>query len=361
MKNFLVSPILGLVLSSVAYGAVADQSQVPPTQSPVKESDGLSGFVNASFIYWYAKEEGLDVAESAVLGNSGQTLLSNEGTVFQQGFSYDPGFKIGGGVGGDGWSLFTEYTWLRSSNTTSKTAPANDTSASGTGVWNIDDWFLQTTTLGRSPTGTYLSSTCKLGFDIVDLLAGNPIYEKKQVKVDGLVGLRSAWIRQNMNISLTQAAASVGTPFLPNQPIQSLNSSHSWGIGPKLGMTTQFLLPKGFRIEGLFAASLLYTKFSSIKHSEDAVSKISINSSGVVARTDSYSSVRPEMQANLGIGWEFDFDNGSSLDFAASYDFTIFWGQNVMRKMLDEFWVGTNASPGDLYLQGLTIDLRFKF
>jgi len=359
MKKHLMYSLFGMVLSSVAYGAVTDQSRVAPT--PPKEADGYSGFVNASFIYWYAKEDGLDSAESAVLGTSGQTLLANSSTVFQQSFSYDPGFKVGGGVGGDGWNLYTEYTWLRSNHTTSKDAPANDLSISGIGVWNVDDWFLQTTALGRSPTGTYISSNCKLGFDIIDLLAGNPIYEKKSVKVSGLVGLRTAWIRQNMNISLTQSAESVGAAFLPAQPIQSLNSSHSWGIGPKAGLGTQFILPKGFRIEGLLAASLLYTQFSSMKHTEDAVTKLAINSSGITTRMGSYSSVRPVMEMNLGIGWEIEFCSKYSFDLSASYDFTLFWGQNVMRKMLDEYWAGTSAAAGDLYLQGLTIDVSFKF
>ena len=187
------------------------------------------------------------------------------------------------------------------------------------------------------------------------------INKVKHVKVSGIVGLRTAWIRQKMNIAITQPAASVGSIYLPEQPVHSLNSSHSWGIGPKIGFDTKYLLPQGFRFEGLLATSLLYTQFSSIKHYEEAVTTVALNPEGSTSRMGNYTSLRPVMEMSLGIGWTIDFLNKYSFDLAASYDVSLFWGQNVMRKMLDEYWTGTEAAARDLYLHGLTIDLSFKF
>ena len=351
-----------ILLSSLALLSVANAATIDSTSAiPVQKTSDLSYFVDASFTYWYVKEEGMDVAESAVLSGGGQTFLSNEGTVFQQFFSYEPGFQVGGGIKGDGWGLSTKYTWVRSKNKTNKSAPTNQTSIPGIGVWNVTDWFLQTTILGKSPTATHLSSDCHLALDIGDLLAENPIYEKKHVKVSGALGLRTVWIRQKMNIAMTQATASIGSLYLPEQPIHSLNNSHSWGIGPKIGLDTQFLLPKGFWVEGQFAASLLYTRFSSIKHYEQAVSTIALNANGVTSRMGSYSAVRPVIESGLGIGWKTDCWNKYSFDLKASYDFSLFWGQNVIRKMLDEYWTGTQAAASDLYLQGLTVEACFSF
>ncbi len=356
MKKKLPHLICSLVLPSFIYG---DISSTTPA-SKLKESP--SYFVDASFIYWYAKEDGLNIAESAVVSTAGHTFLSADGKVLQQSFSYNPGFKVGGGLKQDNWNLLTEYTWLRGNNKTSKHAPKNHSATSGVGAWNIDDWFLQTTTFGQSPTGSHISSKWHLGLDIVDLLAGASIYENKAVKASAAVGLRTTWIRQKMDISLTQTLASVVNPFLPDQPIKSHTRSRSWGIGPKMGLDLQYLLPVGFRFEGSLATSLLYTQFSSIKHHENAESTLALNKKGISTKLGNYSSVRPVLEMKLGTGWHIDFsENKYAFDLKASYDFSIFWGQNVMRKMLDEFWAGTDASAGDLYLQGLTLSACFKF
>jgi hypothetical protein len=347
--------IFSMLLSSIAYGTVQNKDSTVPTQS----DPSWRCCSEVSFIYWYAKEDGLQVAENSILGEAGQSILSPNGQVFKQSFSYNPGFKVGIGIQGDEWGLLTRYTWLKARNSTSKSAPDNTSSVSGEGVWNVDDWFLQTTSFGQSPTATSISPSWHLDLDMINLLASNLLYFKKNVKVGCSIGLMTAWIWQKMNISIIQATNSVGADLLPDQPLHSLNRSHSWGIGPKLGLDMQYLLPKGFRFKGAAATSLLYTEFTSVKHKEDAIYS---SSPDIQVKSGNYSSVRPILELDCGLGWSIDvFQDKYSFDFLVSYELAFFWGQNVMRQMLDEFFVGTSASPGDLYLHGLTLEAGFKF
>ncbi len=74
-----------------------------------------------------------------------------------------------------------------------------------------------------------------------------------------------------------------------------------------------------------------------------------------------YNTVRPVLDANLGIGWGMDFHGKYRLNLIASYDFSYFWGQNMMRNMMDEFSYGSASGDNDLYFQGLAITAGFHF
>jgi hypothetical protein len=344
---FLMVPIL----------AMADASTEEQQKNP------LEFFVDGSFTYWYAKEDGLNLARSSVLLGSGTTELSSNEETMNQSFSYEPGFKVGLGLmSEEDWCLSMNYTYYRSKNTTRKDAPSNPNLTSGTGVWSVNDWFLQDSLLSKQHlSGTNLSSTWKLGMDLGDVVFSRPAINKKGFGVSPFGGLRTVWIRQNLDLYLTQAAASVGlSGDVPAQPISSDNTSHSWGIGPRLGTIGRYFLPCGFRLEGLLGISVLYTKFSSIKHSEQRASLLTPELV-YKARVDNYNTVRPIAEANLGAGWEKRINEKYSFSLFSSYDFSYFWGQNAMRSMVDELSYGSYTGDNDLYFQGLTVTAIFCF
>jgi len=323
--------------------------------------DDFEYFANASYTYWYVQEDGLNIAESAIAAPGGQTYLATNAEVLKQSFSYCPGFQVELGFTKDNWGLSTQYTWVRANNSTNKAAPTQD-SILGTSTWSIDDWFLQTTLQGQSLTGPEIHSKSRLEIDMLNLLATNRIYRCEAFDVTGSIGLCAVWIRQRMSIFLTQDPSSVGSAFLPPQPIESSNRSHAWGVGPQIGLATKYSLPQCFRIEGGIACSLLYTQFSDVFHHEDAASLLNVSSSGNTLKLGAYQSVEPILQLCLGLGW-----NSSTLcdcfrfDVLVGYDFTLFWNQNRMRGMLDQAWAGIDSAVGDLSLQGLTVKVSVGF
>ena len=322
-------------------------------------------YFDVSFIYWFAGEEGLTVAETGVLNGGTVYFPQIISTQFQD-FNYRPGFKIGLGTTVDHeWTIGAEYTWYRARHHTdssifSGTIPTAGTAAalSGAQVWVVDDWFLQGA-IGQSLSGTQVSSCWRLSMDLIDLFASRPFYQARRLILSPFAGLEGAFIRQSMSVKLSEAST-LFEADTPIQPIQSRNRSSSWAIGPKMGLGAEYLLPLEMRIEANLAAALLYTTYH-VAHREDPAS-IAFNQGPLLASYTLYRAVRPAADLGLGVGWAaYFFDRAFHLDFSADYEFKMFWSQNMMRKLLDDTLTGTSPSASDLFLHGLTLKARFDF
>lgn len=327
------------------------------TAAPQKASS-LHYWIDASFTYWFSKEDGLNAAESAQVDGTATTVFASSPKVFQQEFGYNPGFKLGIGLSSlEDWSVSAEYTYYRGENQVSRNAPPGTI---GVGVWSLDSWYLQETFYSQqSLTGTSLSSTWKIGMDMLDLLLSRPISKNGGFAFAPFGGLRTVWIRQQMNLELNVAAASFGgSSFLGPQPVASRTQSHAWGLGPRLGVDGRYNLPIGFHFDGTIGASLFFTRFTDVKHSEDAAASFYAAPAPIHM---SYNCVRPEFDLNLGLGWEKDLTRKEHLNLVLSYDFTYFWGQNIMRSLLDEYVVGTSSGSLDLYFLGFTLEAAYTF
>lgn len=323
-------------------------------------------FFDLSFLYWYAGEEGLALAETGALSGGTIYYAENTHTLFPS-FDYKPGFKVGAGLTLDHeWTVFAEYTWFRGTDkTTSDLALGTINTAgtaaalTGTNVWVVNDWFLQGTSSAQALAGSLVSSKWQLAMDLIDALLSRPFYEAKRLIISPFGGLQVALIRQWMDVYLTEN----GTLFpgvTPIEPLHSYNHSSSWGIGPKMGLKGEYLMPKNFRVQGDLAASLLYTSYD-VTHKEDRAST-AFNAGPFTASYSDYTALRTALELGLGLGWgSYLYGNSYHIDFSAQYDFLIFWSQNMMRKLLDDTLTGTGPSAADLYLHGLTIKTRFDF
>ncbi len=357
------------------------QGCCPPAAYNAPASIGVNGicfcspnwrgafFADASFLYWYGGEEGLSLASNGEI-EGGVSYFATDMTNYYQSFNYKPGFKIGFGFVGDReWVVHTEYTWLRGSNSNSVSAPSITTTAgsdtlTGVPVLLVDDWFLSGTSNGQALAASSLSSKWHYAVDMLDLTCSRPFYQGPCLTVTPLVGLEAAWIRQKMHVTIEESAEmfTLALPAdIPSQPIGSRNYSNSWGLGPKFGVDANFLIPMGFRFEGDLAASLLYTQYTKISHSEDPAST-AFNPGPYHTSIHNYGCLRPIVECGLGFGWGTYLQcREYHIDFSASYDFTYLWGQNMMRKMLDDLLTGAGGASSDLYFHGLTITGRFDF
>ncbi|MBX9924529.1 MAG: hypothetical protein K2Y01_10505 [Rhabdochlamydiaceae bacterium] len=340
-----------------------------PTQhSSVDLCHSMKYSVDASFTYWYAKEDGLAAARSALIDPGAMIRPLENGEVFRQSFSYAPGFQVGLGIeSSNRWQLHGEYTYYRSTNTTSRSAPV-DWINSSLGVWEMSNWFLQSTVLRGNPlTGTHLFSRWNLGMDLGDLIVSRPFISRaddKQVRggeFSPFGGLRTVWIRQKMDLQLTQDSISVGgSNFLPTQPVESNNNSNSWNIGPRFGAEGKYFFPYGLSVQGMLGASLLYTKFTTLEHEEFSSSRL-LSSNPIRANMNGYNCVRPVLDTSLGIGWGTNRCKKWNCNLSIDYDFSYFWGQNMMVVMLDQFNNVGSSGDNDLYFQGVTANLAFSF
>jgi hypothetical protein len=339
---------------SGGYNVPANISLNPP----------LSGALNclgveATFLYLNAKEEGLDLASSAsmvqVEDASFATTYTGNGQILKQSSQYKPAFNVGISAGFGTWSLEGEYTWIRQTTHTSKDAP---NTSFGIPVWNANDWFQQMSSRGQRLAATHVFSKWHLAIDMADLYVKRAAYNGRHLILSPFAGLRALWIRQGLAIDFTEQART--RAYLSAQPIQSYNHSNSWGLGPRIGLEGAWLLGAGLRLETDVTASLLGTKYTKIFHSEEAASTGQIPSQLTFSMND-YTALRTVLEMGLGLGFgSYICGQKYFIDLFASYDFSAYYSQNMMRRLMDQVVAGT-SSGSDLYLQGFSFKASFKF
>ncbi|MGE3534410.1 MAG: Lpg1974 family pore-forming outer membrane protein [Parachlamydiales bacterium] len=322
----------------------------------IKPNHSWHLITTASYIYWFAGEDGLDLATSAAY-ISGTNLVipsKHEGKTIFQNFEYSSGFKVGLGFNlhPDNWVFKVDYTRLHLLNTKSESAPS---AGNGIGALYLTDWFYQASPQGQGIAARHLSSKWHLELDWLDAVVERPMYSGRMLTLTPFIGLRTSWIEQSLNIRL-KGALNVSPP---SSTVHSHNHLNSWAIGPRAGLDAHFLLGAGFRLQGEVGASILYTRFTKVTHSEDP-----FVAGGIKVSYDMHNRpcVRPMVEANLGLGWGTYFSKKRChFDLSATYDFNYLWSQNMMRTLNDVQIIGTSGGNTDLYLHGLTANMGFTF
>lgn len=315
-------------------------------------------FLDLTFNYTHVSQDGMELGQSASTSTTTLNYVPNA-TVLTQNGDYTPGFKVGAGMAIDDWTVYTSYTWLRNTSTQSAAAPAVDAPGSGTGVWAAFPWFARSaSTTARMPqAATLLASNWHIAMDLWDVVAKRPFYQGTTLTLNPFAGIRTAWIRQKLQVDLTEATSYISGTY-NTQPIHSYSRSKSWAVGPRMGTEARCLLPMGFRLEGNCAANILFTRYTSVSHKEDAVTTAQF---GLLQKLTNYDTLRPSIEGGLGFGWgSYIYDKEYHIDFSADYNFNVFWDQNMMRMLANEMWSGVSAN-GNLYTHGLTLTGRFDF
>lgn len=343
---------------------------------------GADAYFTVDFIYWQVKQGGMDLA---VPGQATTTTVGGVPTIttntvspsalgkniLVQEFQYKPGFKVGlGWEGGmDNWVLGAEYTRLYGETHTSANAPSvnaatvNNLSLPQTAVWLPTSWF---SGIYTNAAASRISSEWNYGINLVDATISRPFYSGARLIFEPYFGLRGAWIFQSMRIVANNIpSGSTSTPFA--QRVANYHS-HTSAVGPRVGLNGNWHLGAGFRFIGDAAASILYTSFD-VKENVDSPDAPPQGAASqpfpVSVRYDDYNIMSGNFDLSLGLGWGSYFCcRRMHWDLAATYDFSIFTNQNMMRNLAD--LTSSNSShPGggihDLFMQGLTISTRFDY
>jgi hypothetical protein len=330
-------------------------------------------FVTGSFIYWMASTDGLNVNDFAYDFASypagsvvGQTTPSPIGLVATGGGrevfvkpKYKPGFKVGLGYNSnfDDWTAYLEYTWLHQTDHSSFSANSND------GDNDADDTTDHVFLLAGAPyniASDLLSTKWRLDLDVLDFTLSRAYYVGKRVIVEPFGGLRAAWIRQHLHVGLSSSSPTTAwaqNPLVTDE-LSASAKCNSWGLGARLGMHSEWLLGMGFRFDAKASASLLFTRYSNL--SSSSVGDISSTS---LSYRSHYDVMRANAEMGLGLGWGsyFGSDDGYHFDLVATYDFNIWWSQNMLRGLFDTGRLQSGNNPTDLMYHGPTVTLRLDF
>jgi hypothetical protein len=303
-------------------------------------------FVSTSFVYWQPIQENMKLG---VVSQSSDSDIVNGHEVGLD-FNYKPGFQVGLGMNFDydTWDTFFEYTWFHATEKANIHLNADDVTIGLLPAWQLPDFL--------SPQYHSAAEEWKLKMDLLDWDLGRSYCVGKSLCIRPYIGLRSAWIRQDANISYVNTNASYALIWPSTYIDQTIRS---WGIGPRIGISSNWELGKGFRIFGSGEGDILYTQYnlnSQQTSNTTTASGYSVSQNGV-------NYLRAHCDLDLGLGWGRYFaSNKYHLDFVINYAVQVFFDQNMFRRTVSAQSLGVSTMPnGNLYLSGLTVTTRFDF
>ncbi len=296
--------------------------------------------VEASFLYWQAKEKGLDFGYVVPTSPTSQS-----GTRLNKHFNYHPGFQLAlsTDLHHDGWEVGAQYTYLHTREVLSSAIPnwANGIEAT---------WYEDANDGGPAISSIVgASAQWKFNYDMVDIWMNRSSYIGRSLILTPEFGFRGGWIRQHFRPEYSRYAS--GSLFVRAVQRAAL-------IGPRCGVKGRMLMGKGFYFDGGSYLALLYEDL----HIGLKRQSLSISTALSTNVKNKERLFVPNVDLFLGLGWGSYFHQQKwYFDFNVNFDIQYYWEQNWMRHLKDASDERTDSDAGDLRLQGLTASTGFYF
>jgi hypothetical protein len=322
-------------------------------------------FVEADFLYWYAKQNGNQYASTGTALTVPGTLdpntltvppeIESKGKIRTPDFGMDPGFKLALGINLDHgkWDLLSEYTFFYSS--------AHDSVASGnsnTGILPLFSYIANNSILSHATFASVVGATgyvsgasanWNLHFNTILLELGRMINPFPFLSVRPHFGLEGTWQKQNLNAYYTVSSIATGG-FIGENKVSFEQSS--WGIGPRLGLDTVWGCWKHVGLFANVAASALWSGFDAEAKSYDTQPLGGYANRLIADQENNTHSIVPVLQMEIGGQFDWVFCNQYRFLMQAGWESQVWFFQNQHSSVI---------ADTSLILQGLTIKFRFDF
>jgi hypothetical protein len=301
-------------------------------------------FLTARFLYWDVQQEGMEIGPLFLTNPTMTNIQPSGSSEFKD--EYRAGFKVGLGWNTpfDDWVVSAEYTWFH-----------HDIHKSQSGPFLTSNFLQAKATPFDYATEDLLTSSShkwNIDLDVIDVMVSRPFYQGTRLTLNPSFGLKGLLLNQKYTIT-----GNISGGIL--NPTKAYGKTDSWAVGPSLGIQGNFLLGAGFRLEGSMSGALVFTRYNSIKYfaKTQAAGKPDLN-----LTSEDQNRVRSIADAQAGFGWGTYLCNQKyHLDLSATYEFQVFWNQNMIN-WYSASLIGLNgSSPGNLYFHGLTASATFDF
>ncbi|HSX21061.1 MAG TPA: Lpg1974 family pore-forming outer membrane protein [Gammaproteobacteria bacterium] len=238
-------------------------------------------------------------------------------------FNFDPGFRVG--VGFDG-TFDIKFYYTRFYTKSNATASGNLVSTYLGGKLAQSSTFFHSGQLAATINFNMFDLDLSKGFTVANSLVLRPV-----------IGLRGGWIDQ-----------SVDTSFRGSTSISEYVTNNFRGIGPKAAIETQWWLKRTknsrWNIFADFTGSYLWGYWQ--------ITDVTYQSTGAQVHINSGNRTFGAITLQALVGLEFAY---KCLDVQLGYEIVDWFNQF---QVLDD---GTGAHDNDLILQGLTLQLAYRF
>ncbi len=310
-------------------------------------------------LWWRSENQGFSVGlneSSNGQFNPAVPGSTNIGTILRVFPQWDPGFKLGLGWNSDfdRWDLFASWTWYQNfSKTTTVRSDIALGSISNDGLYPL--WPVSNSALYGPYRRAY--SSWKMLYNAIDLELGRAYFVTRNLTVRPQWGARGAWIHQKFVSSFTEFLQTTG---YDEQDFHGKNNW--WGVGPRVGIQSDWLIAQGLRVIGRAATALLYGKTSVYFRSE----KEEVGSSALIVDkrfVDSFYEMVPNLQLYMGLGWGQCFCcNKLYVGIDAGWEVNYWWNQFNL-----PIGVGGVAMPlpttgnQPVSIEGLTLNVHLDY
>ncbi|MEM7174838.1 MAG: Lpg1974 family pore-forming outer membrane protein [Chlamydiota bacterium] len=324
--------------------------EITPNAGP-RVSCGADVFLTADYILWKLTQDGMVAAETGYIETAGTD--ATKGTELTPGFKFKSGFKVGLGLNlaHDGWDLFAEYTWLRSSTSDSISERENLSI-------NLPG---QRITISASEKVT---NRQKHRYNVINLELGRNFYVSQFLMLRPHFGLSGTWQKVRWRVD-HRGNDLIGLNNLDinfqNGDLRKRNRNKYWGIGIRGGFDTAWHFTTQWSIFADIAWTAMWSSYDlNRKVTFTGTEIVNNNEAQVDNRLIQYTSpskfyrVKFVGEFDLGVRWEMWF-------YDDNYHFAIQvgWSETV--------WINHMAFTSrfqrfeDMSLHGLDVKFRFDF
>jgi len=322
---------------------VQPTTQVTPQANPMV-THWADPFITADFIWWKAQEDGLDFSYDGVAATN--SVNASKGHVHHPKTKYEPGFKVGFGLKfkHDGWDLYGNYTWFRTSfDETKKSTSTPSGSIVNSGYYVMDAG----TPVSITPSQT--NGKWSLDFNVLDVEMGRNFWISQWLTLRPHFGMKFSWNEQKFIVNYLD----IQDDDFSGEGIRLTDKNNQFGVGIRAGLDTAWYFAQKWCLFGEFAATGLWNDF-------DVSNKQTLNTGSAsfvnMNTHEENFSVTGVLELALGLRFETAFSNDNYLFMLqAGWEQQIWFDQNRFFSPL------TSQSPENLTLEGLTVKAGFDF
>jgi hypothetical protein len=358
-----------VTLASSSLLADASCAFLPSARPCVKSDlpDQSNVYTQFSYLYWDCAERGLDFA----LKNT-QPQFNSMLTVHEPGFDWKSAFRfqVGTHLPFDHWNLDFTYSFFynRTIDRLKHNFDISSSSAFGSGilsVWTSPGAFLSENIYAR---WQFCEAKWKIHAHFFDLFLRHDLFNGYALSFQPAFGVKMALLQQRYVVAYRPGNIvflSTGDPETLLSSTINMNN-RSLNVGPGAGCQTRWCISPHWNIFGSLSGSLLAAHFE-VGRDESDFSTTTSTVIGSYRVHDEYWTYRPQGTAVLGIQWNDCSCNKQSVihyGFSASYEAQYWWKQNMLLRHYDAPAAQSQTMApalGDLFFQGLAIDLLFDF
>lgn len=312
------------------------EKEITVEAQPWVKNCAAEPYIEADFIYWKVKQEGLGYAVTG-FGDANQPV-DYKGKIYHLDFEGSPGFRAGVGVNiaHDGWDVALRYTWMHSNAEDKTTAASNEL-------------LLPIWTVGLNPVFINgmeeVSAKWDLHLNILDLEWGRHFYVSRYSTLRPFFGLKGYWMDQDYKVDERGLIMEV------DPGLYEIDLDYDgWGFGARLGLNTSWYLTRNWSAFGNIALSSCWSRFYTDR--KDTSGEMTY----VHSRYKEFYMV-PILELMIGVRWEMWFaDDHMHALIQAGWEEQVWWG--TARYIISEF---NDQSKGNLAIHGLTLRFRFDF